>query len=399
MKRRVRRARDRIKQLSIPEANAKAILDFADHCFSEGLSTGRVLKYLYTLKTIATDMTKCFDQVERADIQRFIRGIEQSDYSEWTKRDFRITLKRFFQWLRDSDDYPPEVSWLRSTVRNQRQKLPDQILTQAEVKKLIAAAHNKRDRALIATLYESGCRAGEIRPLRIKQLQRRSHGIQITVHGSKGARRLLLIASVPYLTEWLNSHPDPQNPDAPVWPTTSRKTEYISHARIAHIFRAAAKRAGIKKPVNPHNFRHSRATHLATHLTEAQMKEYFGWVQGSDMASTYVHLSGRDVDNALLRLHNIPVDDNDDQANGFSLRECPTCETENPPTNNFCSRCGGVLDEETAKAQITAQLERSKAQDALNDLLDDEDVRDMLDRKLRERGWAKDKNSKTASGA
>jgi len=37
------------------------------------------------------------------------------------------------------------------------------------------------------------------------------------------------------------------------------------------------------------------------------MKQYFGWVQGSDMASVYVHLSGRDVDNALLKLNGLEV--------------------------------------------------------------------------------------------
>jgi len=35
------------------------------------------------------------------------------------------------------------------------------------------------------------------------------------------------------------------------------------------------------------------------------MKEYLGWVQSSDMASVYVHMSGRDVDKALLTLHGI----------------------------------------------------------------------------------------------
>jgi hypothetical protein len=39
------------------------------------------------------------------------------------------------------------------------------------------------------------------------------------------------------------------------------------------------------------------------------MKEYFGWVQSSDMASVYVHLSGRDVDSALLKLHGMIQED------------------------------------------------------------------------------------------
>jgi hypothetical protein len=32
--------------------------------------------------------------------------------------------------------------------------------------------------------------------------------------------------------------------------------------------------------VNPHHFRHSRATQLANWLTEAQLCAWFGWVQG-----------------------------------------------------------------------------------------------------------------------
>ena len=59
-----------------------------------------------------------------------------------------------------------------------------------------------------------------------------------------------------------------------------------------------AKRCGIKKRVNPHSFEHARASNLANVLTEAQMKEYLGWVGDSKMAATYVHLSGRNVDNA-----------------------------------------------------------------------------------------------------
>jgi hypothetical protein len=35
------------------------------------------------------------------------------------------------------------------------------------------------------------------------------------------------------------------------------------------------------------------------------MKKLFGWVQASKMAAIYVHLSGRDVDHAILELYRI----------------------------------------------------------------------------------------------
>ncbi|WP_340819137.1 hypothetical protein [Methanolobus sp. WCC4] len=35
------------------------------------------------------------------------------------------------------------------------------------------------------------------------------------------------------------------------------------------------------------------------------MNAYFGWVQGSDMPAVYVHLSGRDVDDAVLKANGV----------------------------------------------------------------------------------------------
>ncbi|MEA3378864.1 MAG: hypothetical protein U9Q69_04460 [Nanoarchaeota archaeon] len=52
------------------------------------------------------------------------------------------------------------------------------------------------------------------------------------------------------------------------------------------MIRKLFKEAGVDKKHNPHTFRHSRASYLANYLTEFQMNQYFGWVQGSDMPST-----------------------------------------------------------------------------------------------------------------
>jgi integrase len=61
----------------------------------------------------------------------------------------------------------------------------------------------------------------------------------------------------------------------------------------------------VNKNIYPHLFRHTRATHLVDKLTEAQMKIYFGWSGRSEVPSVYVHLSGRDVEEAILRMYDI----------------------------------------------------------------------------------------------
>jgi len=379
------RAKRKLAELPIPAGNRRAVLEFSDSCFSQGLSSRRVLKYVYTLGKIAGWLAKDFQQVTRADIEQLAARIERSDYAEWTKHDYRVALKKFFRWLRKSEDgYPPEVKWLRTTLRQHRAKLPEELLRPREVQDLVTAALTVRDKALIAMLYESGCRIGELLGLQVRQLQPHRHGLQVTVTGKKGPRRLLLIACAPYLTAWLNTHPRRQEPQAPLWVTEDYHARRLSYTRACTILRTAARRAGVNKPVNPHNFRHSRATYLAQHLTEAQMNAYLGWVQGSDMPSTYVHLSGRDVDEALLKLNHIEVADDRQRPEEFSLKRCFRCGRENPPGDTFCRRCGAVLDEATARDLMKRHLERRRADEVMDQLLEDAEFRTLLARKLGE---------------
>lgn len=375
---------EKIKKMAMPETNRKAILDFAEACYTEGLSARRVLKYLCTLPNISNMLKMEFINAKRTDIEKLVNQIERSGYAEWTKHDYKVTVKKFFRWYRKCEDqYPDEVKWIRTTMKKNRTKLPEELLTAQEVESLIAAALTVRDKAFLASLYESGCRISELLNLKMKQVNKHSHGFQITVIGKKGPRRMLLISSAPYIAEWINQHPKRNDPQSPLWITADYRAKSINYGRICVILRNAAKRAGVNKAVNPHNFRHSRATHLAQHLTEAQMNEYMGWVQGSDMPSTYVHLSGRDIDNALLRLNNIPVSDDDKKKNDFSLRKCLKCQLKNPPANKFCSRCGNILDEKVAHEIMRESLERTQADNIMDKLIQDPEVRAILEKKLK----------------
>jgi len=77
------------------------------------------------------------------------------------------------------------------------------------------------------------------------------------------------------------------------------------------------------------------------------MNIFFGWVQGSDMPSTYVHLSGRDVDNALLQLYGLKKQDHGEK-DTLTPRLCPRCEYTNAATSSRCDKCGMILDPKKA---------------------------------------------------
>jgi integrase/recombinase XerD len=337
-------AEERIRNSSITEENKQLIFEFESFCFAEGLKIARVLKHMTELKILAEMAGQDFRSISKQDMILLVGQIERKDRSERTKQDYKTLIRKFFRWL-DMDEI---VDWIKISSRNNSNKLPEDMLSEEEIEKLINACEHPRDRALVASLYESGARISEIGNLKIKHVKFDQYGAALMVDGKTGMRRVRIIFSSPYLATWLENHPFRQNPDAYVWigiGTVGRNVPLRYDAIRMHLKRIA-KKAGINKRIHPHLFRHSRSTHLAKHLTEAQMKQYLGWVQGSDMAAIYVHLSGRDVDNALLRMHGIVSEDA--RENQMSPKTCVRCGIMNAHTTKFCTKCGLALDIKTA---------------------------------------------------
>lgn len=72
------------------------------------------------------------------------------------------------------------------------------------------------------------------------------------------------------------------------------------------------------------------------------MKVYCGWVNDSRMASVYVHLSGKDVDEALLKARGIEV--GKEEKPKQAVKVCSKCNETNSYLAHFCKRCGSPLD-------------------------------------------------------
>jgi len=313
----------------------------------EGLSRARVIKYLYYLIKISEWLGVDFEKACRSDIEALVSKIQASPYVEFSKKELRLTVKKFYKWLRGTEDYPPEVKWVSTRCKSKgRAILPEDLLTQEDIKRLTDAARTARDRAFVNVLYETGSRIEELLTTRLRNVQFDRYGAQVRINGKTGPRRVRIVSSVPYLTAWLNEHPFKDDPDT--YLLLSNRNDMMSYGGASTMLKKLAARASIKKRVNPHSFRHARATNLANHLTEAQMNEYLGWVQSSRMASVYVHLSGRDVDEALLKMHGIQTDDESGENNILAPKVCIRCKTSNPASNKFCGLCGLPLDEKAS---------------------------------------------------
>lgn len=312
-----------LKNSNISEVNKQLILDFVENCFVEGLGQHRILKYVPTLKMIASQMKIDFDKVEKRDLFIFISKLEQSGKSDWLKHDYKVALKKFYRWY-SKDDNPELTKWIKASINRKDRKLPEEMLTEEDILRMINCAKKKIDKAIIALLWDVGARVGEIGNLRIKHVKFDEYGATVNLKGKTGYRRVRAVFSVDYLQAWLLEHPDRNNPDAPLWTTFDSKEDLIKPLHYGSIrmkIKRLAKRANINKSIHPHLFRHSRCTYIANYLTEAQMNIYFGWIQGSEMSSVYVHLSGRDVDYAILKANGVL--DNKTQPDVISVTESP----------------------------------------------------------------------------
>jgi integrase len=291
----------------------------------EGLSAARINKYISILSALKKLFQDDFRHATENDIKKLVLKIESCEKSGWTKTDYKVGLKRFLRHL------GKEPKWLKSSNGNSSKVLPEEILSEDEIKKMGNASYTDRDRAFVLSLYESGCRIGEFLPLRFKHLNFDKHGVVIRVTGKTGSRRIRLVFSTLSLQRWIANHPQRDNKDAFLWckipaPYNGRfENKPISYSFVSKILRELAERGGIKKRVNPHAFRHARATFMARHLKEPEMREFFGWGRDSEMPSIYVHLSGRDVDNSVLSIYGIK-EGKKSQEPILKIFECPRCK-------------------------------------------------------------------------
>ena len=108
------------------------------------------------------------------------------------------------------------------------------------------------------------------------------------------------------------------------------------------------------------------------------MKEYFGWTQASDMAAVYVHLSGRDVDNALLKLAGKEVTETAKELEADRrTKTCSICRHENAPEIHRCANCGRPLDLKTA-------LDDDRREQELLRMLTPEILEEMIQKRVQE---------------
>jgi integrase len=275
------------------------------------------------------------------------------DVSLEERQGVQSVLRAFVKWA----GRPVPDVLTRRVYGARRPLMRDDLLTNAEIQGLINVCDHPRDRAFLATLWDTGARIDEVCQLRYGDV--RAHpdypaALVVVLRKSKTvARQNTLFEAAPYLRDWLNVHPA-KKPTSPLWAVMKGKGSNgggldtdSARWRFYHMAERA-KRSGLiplHKRVHPHLMRHTRATRLVElGYNETKLKQRLGWGLDSKMLPRYITLAEEGDSDEEARIHGVKVVENRPKS-GLDHTLCARCEAPNSPTNRFCSVCGAIMKE------------------------------------------------------
>ncbi len=137
-----------------------------------------------------------------------------------------------------------------------RDTINERILSEQDVRRMVAAAGSARDKVFLRFLYNTQLRISEAVNARPRDIRRTESGRYLCSVWGKGKkqRTVEISPSVMQAIMAMQKRPDW---DKPIFGFTSRQGWNIVHG--------AAEKAGLQKDVRPHFLRHSGATHALDH--------------------------------------------------------------------------------------------------------------------------------------
>lgn len=300
-----------------------------------------------------------------------------------SNRDMRNALRLFGKLLANDDPTekdaspPPSLDWISATVPDNYDPRPNpaNMISWEEVREMCEHPEtNARDAALLAVAWDAGPRSGELEALSVGDVSDHRFGKLIHVDGKTGERDVTVTNAVPYLRQWLNAHPAPEAPGAPLW-SKLKEPSGISYRMYRKAFQRAAARIDLDKPNDPTNFRKSSASALASAgVSQAHLEKRFGWKGGSDAASRYIRVFGEDADRELAEARGMEVDLSEPEPDG--PKECKRCRVLIDAEAVKCDNCGFIQDREQAVEQIDSsggtnveRLIRGAVRETIGDML------------------------------
>ena len=244
--------------------------------------------------------------ISRTHVRSYLAQLQSGDYGRNTVLRRISALRAFFRFLRQEDvmklDPFAAIPLPRKTAR-----LP-KFLTESEMATLLERGASprsplkERDRAALELLYSSGLRRAELSALSVGDVDFISGFVRVF---GKGARERLVPVgktALSCLRDYLRQRgPAAARAGDPLF--VNARGGRLTDAGVAFLLKGWIRRAGWLKPVSPHAFRHSFATHLLNAGCDLRsVQEMLGH---KSLASTqiYTHMSLEKLKAVYRRAH------------------------------------------------------------------------------------------------
>jgi len=277
-----------------------------------GLSQNTIDSYLLDVKKLMVylennDIGLSPLTIESESLQQFIYSIATSVNARSQSR-IISGLRSFFDYLIFEDYRTTNPLALIESPKIGR-KLPD-TLSIADIDKLISAIdlsnpQGERNRAIIETLYSCGLRVSELTNLKISDLFFDEGFIKVTGKGDKQRFVPIAQSTKKYISIYKNDIRSHINV-APEFKDTlflNRRGKQLTRAMIFTIVRQLAGKAGLKKTISPHTFRHSFATHLLENGADLRAIQLMLGHESITTTEIYMHVDKRHLKDVIHKFH------------------------------------------------------------------------------------------------
>jgi len=336
--------------------------------------------YSNQLSKIIRDTGKEPDKFTNEDLRSFFNKI--SSMSNGTKHGAFQALRSYFCDYKKynrimNQDLTSKWETLTANIKrptvSKRLMSDDDLIKPEELEMLIRAARYDRDKAFLSMLFETGARISELSSLEIMDIRLDSKPIKVYIQHSKtedkeGRRVVYLIKSEPYLKRWLEQHPRNNNKafyhsNVPLWLSLDKNERPPTIYGWAQMMKRCAQRAGIKKHLYHHLFRHSRAydLHYNYGLGVKEVKELLGH---SKLETTDGYLKiNKDLMIQKLQggANEVELIKEREEAIKAGKPVLCFCGEHNEPRRAFCHKCGRVINQDTAKELVSKKEEEKTA--------------------------------------
>ena len=232
-------------------------------------------------------------EVRVGDVQAYLATL--AGHATATRANATAAIKSLFSFAQ-------ELGFVRFNVGKPikapsvKNTLAERIMGETDTMRMITLEPDRRNAALLMTLYAGGLRISELCGLRWRDLTARDNAGQATVFGKGGKTRAILFSSSTWRA--LMSVKGNATGDEPVF--RSRKGGALDPSQVHRIVKAAAARAGLSADISAHWLRHAHASHsldrgAPIHLVQATLGH-------ASVATTGRYLHARPTDSSARYL-------------------------------------------------------------------------------------------------